>query len=90
MTRSLLVGIAFVWWLSGCGRDVGLRCEDQERYSDSAEIAPIRIPDDLDAPDETEALQIPNEPELAEGSGTPTDGPCTESPPEFFEEGLPG
>ncbi len=87
MRGRLLVGIALVWSSTGCMRDANLRCEDQERYLGSEEIAPIEIPDDLDAPDDSEALSIP---QAGEGVSGPTEGPCTESPPEFFQEGLPG
>lgn len=89
MFSRLLVGIALVWCCSGCGRDAGLRCVNQERYLGSQEIDPIEIPDDLDEPDASEALDIPGSEEIREGEG-PTHGPCTESPPEFFQEGVPG
>lgn len=89
MARAIIVGLAAVWWLSGCGRDAGLRCEDQERYVGSQELAPIQIPDDLDAPDDTEALRIPDQAERDQEDGAGLSGPCTESPPEFYEAGLP-
>ena len=90
MARALLAGIALAWWLSGCSRNVGLTCEDQERYLGSEEAAPLQIPEDLDTPDQTEALRVPGSEEGDEGPGIPTYGPCTESPPEFYQEGLPG
>lgn len=90
MARVPLVGLALAWWLSGCSQQVGLRCEDQERYIGSTEIAPIQIPDDLDTPDETDALRVPGPTDSAEGGAIPTYGPCTESPPEFYQEGRPG
>ena len=89
MRCKLLVGIALLLSSTGCflfGRDAILICEDAERYSGSQEIAPIEIPDDLDAPDDSQAFSIP---EVAEGVSGPTAGPCTESPPEFFLEDLP-
>jgi len=89
MSRGVLVSIALLWWLSGCSRDAGLRCEDQERYLGSVEIAPLEVPDDLDPPDESEALRVPRVTDTGEATG-PDYGPCTESPPEFFEEGPPG
>lgn len=89
MIPRLLVGIVIVATCSGCGRDVWLRCEDQERYLGSEQIAPIEIPDDLDAPDRSEALEVPQEAAAASGEG-PDYGPCTESPPDFFEAEVPG
>ena len=90
MSRRLLVSIAVVWWFSGCTGEAGLRCENQERYLGSEEIAPLQVPDDLDAPEDAEALRVPQAGGSVEEANIPTDGPCTESPPDFFEEGLPG
>lgn len=90
MSRILLVSIAVVWWFSACSGEAGLRCENQERYLGSEEIAPIQVPDDLDSPDETDALRVPQVEGSVEEADIPSDGPCTESPPEFFEAGLPG
>jgi len=89
MRCKLLVGIALLLSSTGCflyGDDAILVCEDQEFYSGSLEIAPIEVPDDLDAPDDSQAVSIP---EVAEGLSGPTAGPCTESPPDFFSEDLP-
>ena len=90
MRCKLLVGIALLLSSSGCfflGDDAILVCEDQEYYSGSQEIAPIEVPDDLDAPDDSQAFSIP---EVADGRSGPADVPCTESPPDFFSEELPG
>ena len=90
MRYKLLVGIALLLSSTGCfflGDDAILTCEDQEHYSGSQEIAPIEVPDDLDAPDDSQAFSIP---EVAEGLSGPTDVPCTESPPDFFSEELTG
>ena len=89
VTKWLLMGILAIWWLGGCSRDVGLRCEDPERYTGSGEIPPVRIPDDLSPPDDSESIRIPA---AAEGNLEPVDsrGPCLESPPDFYEAGVPG
>ena len=99
MSLRIAVAIALVTWLSGCSRNTGLRCEDQARYSGATEVAPLRTPDDLDPPDQTEALRIPGTPNTGVASETAIAGEvgdtgdvasCTELPPEFFEAGLPG
>ncbi len=99
MSLRIVVAIVLAIWLSGCSRNSGLRCENQERYSGAGEVAPLRIPDDLDPPDQTEALRIPGTPNTGvaqeTGNAGEVDGAadvasCTESPPEFFEAGLPG
>ena len=99
MSRRIVTGIVLAIWLSGCARNSGLRCEDQGRYSAAGEVAPLRIPDDLDPPDQTEALRIPGTPDtaVAQEAGNAADvddsadaASCTELPPEFFDAGLPG
>lgn len=97
--RAAAAAIALVVCVCGCSRDAGLRCENQARYETAAEVAPLTIPDDLDSPDEVEALRIPDA-AAAAGPRAPgavpepgADGdaaPCTEAPPDFFQEGLPG
>ena len=90
MRCKLSAGIALLLSSTGCflmGDDAILVCEDQEFYSGSGEIAPIEVPDDLDAPDDSQAFSIP---EVAAGLSGPADVPCTESPPDFFSEELPG
>ena len=94
MNRRIVVGMVLLCWLSGCSRGVGLRCEDQERYRGANEAELLRIPDDLDPPDDTEALRIPRAVTSTAGPGTGGEtgeaASCMEAPPEFFEEGLPG
>lgn len=87
--RRLLLGVAAICWLGGCSGGIGLRCEDPEFYTDSGEVPPVRIPDDLSPPDESESLRIPAP---LEGGVEPVDsrGPCLESPPDFYEAGAPG
>lgn len=102
IVRGIVVATALMSLIGGCSRNTGLRCEDQARYSSAIEAAPLTIPDDLDAPDEVEALRIPVPADSSVaresgGAGATTvvaqDGDqavCTEAPPDFFQEGLPG
>jgi len=72
--------------LSGCffgGRS--LDCEDPTRYGYSASTAPLRVPEGLDVPDESGALQIPpGESYVVRDPDTMTE--CLEAPPDFFDE----
>ena len=100
--RAVLAAIALALCIGGCSRNAGLRCENQERYGGAGEVVPLMIPDDLDPPSEVEALRIPTtgsstvagESQVSEQpQAVPADGDaasCTEAPPDFFEEGLPG
>ena len=88
VARRLLIGILVIWWLGGCS-GVGLRCEDPARYTDSGEVPPVRIPDDLNPPDESQSLRIPA-PIEGEVEQVISTGPCLESPPDFYEAGAPG
>ncbi len=89
VARRLLIGILVIWWLGGCTRGIGLRCEDPARYTDSGEVPPVRIPDDLNPPDESQSLRIPA-PIEGEVEQVISTGPCLESPPDFYEAGAPG
>lgn len=61
-----------------------MRCEDDARYSGASSAAPLRIPDDLSVPDESEAISVPPGPASASPpEGEP--GRCLERPPDFFE-----
>ena len=103
MTRAVVtIALTLVVLASACSRNAGLRCENPERYSDAIEVAPLRIPDDLDPPSEIEALRVPQtgatpvtrdsggEGMSPDQSGEGDAAPCTEAPPDFFQEGLPG
>ncbi len=72
--------------LSGCGLfGGGLSCEEPARYGTSGSAPPVRVPDDMTVPDESQALQIPSgEPLEIPGEDEPN--PCLEVPPDFFEE----
>lgn len=102
MQRAVAAAIAVVFCVCGCSRNAGLRCENQARYDTAEEVEPLMIPDDLDSPGEAEALRIPatgsstvagelqapGEPQEPAADGDAAS--CTEAPPDFFQEGLPG
>ena len=85
VTRCVVFVVGFASILVGCSRlGLGkLKCEDPEIYTNSGEIAPVQVPNDLSLPDEGESLEIP--PELSERGVAQMRGPCLESPPEYFE-----
>ena len=66
---------------AGCSRGEELRCEDASAYASSTSIPPIRVPDDLTVPDESDSLLIPDVPATAE-----TPPACLETPPDYFQE----
>ncbi len=76
--------------LSGCGRDHTVACEATERYSTAVSAPPVRIPDDLSPPDETNSLRLPAEAGPAPAPAAALTRPCLESPPGFYAEGAPG
>ena len=82
---SLLVAVSGL--TAACGRFSVVSCEPAERYESAREVAPVREPDGLTPPDESRALQIPE----VSGEAKPVEkrGECLESPPEYFEGGLP-
>ncbi len=84
VARRLLIGLLVSWALGGCSGSIGLRCEDPARYTDSGEIPPVRIPDDLSPPDESQSLRIPA-PVEGDVEQLVSRGPCLESPPDFYE-----
>jgi len=100
--RAIVIASALVFCIGGCSRNAGFRCENPDRYTGAEEVAPLTIPDDLDPPSEVEALRIPQTGSTTVASepgasDAPQEGPadgdvesCTEAPPDFFQEGLPG
>jgi uncharacterized lipoprotein len=85
MARFAVISFLFVATaLAGCSRDPGLRCEDPALYASSVTIPPIRVPDDLTVPDESDSLSIPDVSE-AETPAVPLPEECLEAPPDFFE-----
>ena len=75
---------------SGCFfRRDSLNCEDPSMYGSSRSVPPVRVPDGLDVPDESDALQIPpGEALVVQDVEEMID--CLEAPPDFFEEGEEG
>ena len=84
VTASLLALAIVAAAAAGCSREEGLSCESTERYGSARGTPPLRVPDDLSVPDETDVLRIPDE--AARDTGAPGNGtPCLESPPPFLE-----
>ena len=81
MHRAFLLALALAS-LSGCSRDRSLGCEDVSRYATADSIPPVRVPDGLSPPDESESLRLPPPPVEMQERTTP----CLESPPRFFED----
>lgn len=79
----MVLPIPLLLALGGCFGGGGPRCDDTERYANSDSIAPLRIPDDLTVPDESETLLIPGSSGFGERDEAPVQG-CLESPPSFF------
>ena len=91
MGHKLVVVLFVLFWFGGCGlNQVQMRCLDQERYLDSGDVGLLTIPDDLDSPDQTNALQIPTDIDSGEAGVIAIFEACTEEPPAFYEVGLPG
>lgn len=81
LAAALCTGAALL--LAGCSGQGPLACQSSQRYANSRTIGPWRIPDDLSAPKQADALQIPAVPGQNE-TGTSTAGaPCLESPPQY-------
>lgn len=89
LTRRVLIGVLATWSLGGCASRFAARCEDPARYAESGQIPPVRIPDDLSPPEQSEALQIPA-PIEGEVEQLESRGSCLESPPDYYEAGSPG
>jgi uncharacterized lipoprotein len=71
--------------ISACSGEGSLRCEDSSFYATSSTVPPVRVPDGLSVPDESQALQIPpGDPLPVTGEDAPPS--CLEQPPDFFEE----
>lgn len=83
MPRAPLVVLLGLCAAAGCSREEELRCQDDEPYGSSTSVPPIRVPDDLTVPDESDSLLIPDVPSTAEG---PPPQSCLESPPDYFDD----
>jgi uncharacterized lipoprotein len=68
--------------IAGCSSDEGLRCEDVSQYAGSVSVPPLRVPDDLTVPDESDSLLIPDSPAGEVGAATE----CLETPPSYYEQ----
>jgi uncharacterized lipoprotein len=75
-----LTVVAVAASLAGCGA-FRVTCNDMTTYAASEELAPLKVPAGLEAPDTRTALKIPalNEPERARAA---SEG-CLESPPPY-------
>ena len=87
--RLILPAVA-LFLASGCGilgiggnRDKVV-CDDFQEYQKSRNDPAIRVPGDLDRPDEEQGLRIPPGP-VASGR-PPPDNPCLARPPDYFED----
>lgn len=60
-----------------------MACVPDDVYRDAVSASPLRVPDDLSVPDESEALRLP--PGGAVQQQRSPDS-CLEHPPDFFEE----
>jgi hypothetical protein len=83
LTSALLIGVL----VGGCGRENTVACDATDRYAAASSAPPVRIPDDLSPPDESDSLRLP--PETGATTAALT-RPCLETPPGFFAEGAPG
>lgn len=83
MPRWMLVSLSATLGLAaGCSHDEGLRCEDVSRYAASVSAPPLRVPDDLTVPDESDSLLIPDP--VPPEAGAPTE--CLETPPSYYDQ----
>jgi hypothetical protein len=71
--------------LTACSHGSAIACEPTTRYAAAATAGPVRIPDDLNPPDETDSLRLPPE----NVSVAQASKPCLESPPGFYADGAP-
>jgi len=68
--------------LSGCFFGGTQACDKEQEYQVSGSIEPLRVPDNLDQPDRSTALSIPeSSPEVKERE---EGDPCLENPPDYF------
>jgi hypothetical protein len=76
--------------LASCSHERGTQCGDDSRYTRARTAAPVRIPDDLTPPDETDSLRLPQGTRQASAADADADanGRCLETPPKFGEAGA--
>jgi uncharacterized lipoprotein len=71
----------------GCSGGGGTRnCGKPREYQASESAASLEVPEDLDAPDRSGKLIIPNVPDS--GAEAESDQPCLEEPPDYFDRKL--
>jgi hypothetical protein len=56
------------------------RCVRPQEYQSSQSIGDLRVPADLDTPNQSESMEIPDEGEVEYPEGRP----CLEMPPDYF------
>ena len=85
--KRVVLPVMLSWLLGACG---GMRCDKPDQYADSRSVPPVRIPDGLTAPEQSEGLRIPELPADKPPKVISKRGPCLESPPNYFENGIEG
>lgn len=81
MLRLALIGVVAAVAASACSGNKALSCEEDDRYVASISTNRVRVPDDLTLPDESEALVIPSEVDVAAAGD---DVSCLELPPGYI------
>lgn len=85
MWVAALAGAAL--FIAGCAGESGLGCGDGNLYANSRSDAPLRVPDDLSVPDESDSLSVPSS--RPSNTPPPADGRCLETPPPFSDRTSP-
>jgi hypothetical protein len=70
--------------LCACSHRSAVACEPTSRYAAASTIGPVRIPDDLNPPDETDSLRLPPD----SGRVAQSSKACLETPPGFYADGA--
>ena len=84
--RQLVVASLCVTMLSGCFFGGGKKsCDRREEYQRSAGGSELRVPGDLDEPNDAGKLDIP--PPATAKEDAP-ENPCLEDPPDYFGRPL--
>jgi len=77
--------LVIFYQLCACSHGGAIACEPTSRYAAAATIGPVRIPDDLNPPDETDSLRLPPD----SGRVAQSSKACLETPPGFYADGAP-
>jgi len=76
------LALVVICGLSGCFASGEPSCDKRQEYQASSSIAPLHVPDDMNQPDRSSALVIP---ELSpDAKQRQKNDPCLESPPDYF------